>query len=269
MTKADYRVLRLSALTLGQRLRNHPSVDSFQWSDNAAHRRSRRRCRWPPSGRRTSTSRSFPPPSTTAARSSAPSGEKEGPYDWVPPAYWYDTTHYLPGDSTRTNVGGAWAYDSEQSAGNTIPTLDSINRFMSPHEQAELWQNPSYNQYHANYEGTGHHGYYFGTLFNFDQALTAPVRRLDQPGPVRREGAAAELREHPGPVRGLHRPLDQQAHPVHRHDLLAGQQGLAEPAVEPLQQRRRPGRSLFRRAGGQPEPARVLRPGQPHRQWTT
>ena len=40
------------------------------------------------------------------------------------------------------------------------------------HEQAELWKNPSYNQYHANYEGTGHRGYSFGTLFNFDQALT-------------------------------------------------------------------------------------------------
>ena len=25
-----------------------------------------------------------------------PSGEKEGPYDWVPPSYWYDTTHYDP-----------------------------------------------------------------------------------------------------------------------------------------------------------------------------
>ena len=43
-------MLGLSALTLGQRLRNHPSVDSFQWSDNQPTR-SRRRCRWPPSGR--------------------------------------------------------------------------------------------------------------------------------------------------------------------------------------------------------------------------
>ena len=92
-----------------------------------------------------------------------------------------------------------------------------------------------------------------------------PVRPVAQPGQLRQEGAAAELREHPGPVRGLHRPLDQQAHPVHGNHLLAGQQGLAEPAVEPLQQRRRPGRSLLRRAGGQPEPARVLRPGQPRR----
>jgi exo-1,4-beta-D-glucosaminidase len=171
VTKADYRVLRLSALTLGQRLRNHPSVDSFQWSDN------------PPIPKQEKVSLAafrqadFDDPLISSAEYNSspilgPSGEKEGPYDWVPPTYWYNTSRYLPGDSTRTNVGGAWAYDSEQSAGNTVPTLDSIKRFMSPHEQAELWKNPSYNQYHANYEGTGHHGYSFGTLFNFDQALT-------------------------------------------------------------------------------------------------
>ncbi len=171
VTKADYRVLRLSALTLGQRLRNHPSVDSFQWSDN------------PPIPQQEKVSLAafrqadFDDPLISSAEYNSspilgPSGEKEGPYDWVPPTYWYNTTRYLPGDSTRTNVGGAWAYDSEQSAGDTVPTLDSIKRFMSAHEQAELWKNPSYNQYHANYEGTGHRGYSFGTLFNFDQALT-------------------------------------------------------------------------------------------------
>ncbi|MGH3158728.1 MAG: glycosyl hydrolase 2 galactose-binding domain-containing protein, partial [Streptosporangiaceae bacterium] len=34
VTSEDYRLLKLSALTLAERLRNHPSVDSFQWSDN-------------------------------------------------------------------------------------------------------------------------------------------------------------------------------------------------------------------------------------------
>jgi len=43
---------------------------------------------------------------------------------------------------------------------------------MSPRDQAQLWKNPGYNQYHANYE-PGHQGYAFGTLFNFDQALAA------------------------------------------------------------------------------------------------
>ncbi len=171
VTSADYKVLGLSALTLGQRLRNHPSVFSFQWSDN------------PPTPRQEKVSLAgfrqagFGDPLISSAEYNSspvlgPSGEKEGPYDWVPPSYWYDSSHYQSGDSTRTNVGGAWAYDSEQSAGDTVPTLDSISRFMSPRDQAELWKNPGYNQYHANYE-PGHHGYAFGTLFNFDQALAA------------------------------------------------------------------------------------------------
>ena len=87
-----------------------------------AHPASRRRFRWPGSGRPTST---IPLISSAEYNSSpvlGPSGEKEGPYDWVPPNYWYDTTHYERGDSTRTNVGGAWGYDSEQSAGDTVPT---------------------------------------------------------------------------------------------------------------------------------------------------
>jgi exo-1,4-beta-D-glucosaminidase len=170
VTSADYRLLRLSALTLGERLRNHPSVDSFQWSDNA------------PIPRQEKVSLAgfkqagFDDPLISSAEYNSspvlgPSGEKEGPYDWVPPSYWYDTTHYNPHDPTRTNVGGAWAYDSEQSAGDTVPTMYSIKRFMSPHEQAELWKNPDYNQYHANYE-PGHRGYQFGTLYNFDRALT-------------------------------------------------------------------------------------------------
>jgi exo-1,4-beta-D-glucosaminidase len=53
------------------------------------------------------------------------SGEKEGPYDWVPPNYWYDTTH-LGTDTTVTNAGGSWGYDSEESGGDTIPTIDRI-----------------------------------------------------------------------------------------------------------------------------------------------
>ncbi len=170
LTSAQLAILQLSALTIGQNLRNHPSVFSFQWSDNA------------PTAQQESVSLTgfsqadFQAPLIASAeyKSSAqlgPSGEKEGPYDWVPPNYWYDTTHFAGGD--ETNAGGSWGYDSEQSAGDTVPTLDSINRFMSASDQANLWQNPSFNQYHTNYEGTQHSGYNFGTLFNFDTALTS------------------------------------------------------------------------------------------------
>jgi exo-1,4-beta-D-glucosaminidase len=150
-------------------LRNHPAVFSFQWSDNAP----------------TTTQETLALNGFTAADFTGPfissaeyksstqlgaSGEKEGPYDWVPPVYWYDTTHSTGGD--ETNSGGSWGYDSEQSAGNTVPTLDSINRFLSAADQAALWQSPKANQYHNNYEGTQHTGYHFGTLYNLDTSIT-------------------------------------------------------------------------------------------------
>ena len=170
VTRADYRLLRRSALAIGQELRNHPSVFSFQWSDNAPIRRQEA------VSLAAFRQADFDDPIISSAEYNSspilgPAGEKEGPYDWVPPDYWYDTTHFDPSDSTRTNVGGSWGYDSEQSAGDTVPTIDSLNRFMSRADEARLWQNPRANQYHANYEGTGHRGYAFGTLFNFDTAL--------------------------------------------------------------------------------------------------
>jgi exo-1,4-beta-D-glucosaminidase len=175
----DLAVLGNSALTIGQNLRNHPSVLNFSWSDNN-----------PTRSQETVSLQGFQqadfqdPLIASAEYKSdplkvlGPSGEKEGPYDWVPPSYWYDTSHFDPGDSSRTNVGGAWAFDSEASAGHTVPTLDSINRFLSPFEQTELWQNPDYNQYHANYEPDlpdpdTNGGYSFGTLHDLDAAISA------------------------------------------------------------------------------------------------
>lgn len=170
----DYSVLYLSAQTIGQNLRNHPSVLDFSWSDNN------------PVPRQETVSLNgfsqadFQDPLISSAEYKSsprlgPSGEKEGPYDWVPPGYWYDRTHYDPRDATRTNVGGAWAFDSEASAGDTVPTIDSIKRFMSPFEQLELWKDPDYNQYHLDYEprlpGPLNGGYSFGTLHDLDKAI--------------------------------------------------------------------------------------------------
>jgi exo-1,4-beta-D-glucosaminidase len=83
--------------------------------------------------------------------------------------YWYDTSH-TNSDSTLTNDGGSWGFDSEESAGDTVPTMDSINRWLSASDQANLWQSPRYNQYHLNYEAQTS-GYNFGTFYNFDTGL--------------------------------------------------------------------------------------------------
>ncbi len=171
-TSADFAIMQNSALTIGQNLRNHPSVFSFQWSDLA------------PTTQQESVTLSalqqadFTDPVISSAeyRSSTQlgaSGEKEGPYDWVPPNYWYDTTHADTNDSTQTNAGGSWGYDSEESAGDTVPTLDSLNRFMSAADLSNLWQNPKANQYHLNYEPRCKTGYAFGTMCHFDTALSS------------------------------------------------------------------------------------------------
>jgi exo-1,4-beta-D-glucosaminidase len=174
LSKQDDAVLYDSALTIGERLRNHPSVIDFSWSDDApTHKQEQLSLK-------AFAAADFEDPLIASAeykgtRTLGPSGEKEGPYDWVPPSYWYDNTHYDKHDPTRTNVGGAWGFDSEASAGDTVPTLDSIERFMSPYEQEQLWRDPDYNQYHTNYEpelaGPRNGGYSFGTLHELDQAI--------------------------------------------------------------------------------------------------
>ncbi len=173
LTQAQLNVLQNSAQAIGTNLRNHPSVFSFQWSDNQ------------PSSQQEQvsiagfTAADFYPQTSLIAsaeyKSTAtlgPAGEKEGPYDWVPPNYWYDTTH-LGSDSTVTNAGAAWGFDSEESAGNTIPTIDSLNRFMSASDLSNLWQNTKFNQFHTNYEPRCKSGYAFGTLCHFDTALSS------------------------------------------------------------------------------------------------
>ncbi|HEX9032361.1 MAG TPA: beta galactosidase jelly roll domain-containing protein, partial [Streptosporangiaceae bacterium] len=121
LTTAQQQILQNSAQTIGTNLRNHPSVFSFQWSDNQ-----------PTSTQEQVsiagfTAADFYPQTPLIASAEykstttlGASGEKEGPYDWVPPDYWYDTTH-LGSDSTVTNAGASWGYDSEESAGDTVP----------------------------------------------------------------------------------------------------------------------------------------------------
>ncbi|MBB4684442.1 glycosyl hydrolase 2 galactose-binding domain-containing protein [Amycolatopsis jiangsuensis] len=169
LTERDYRILHDSASAIGRAERHHPSVFTYGWSDNE-----------PVPRQESETLEAFRDADfdveivASAEYKSTPtlgnSGEKEGPYDWVPPSYWYDTTHFDPSDSSRTNAGGSWGFASEQSAGHTVATLDSLNRFLSPEERAKLWQDPAYNQYHANFE-PGHGGYAFGTLYTLDQSI--------------------------------------------------------------------------------------------------
>jgi exo-1,4-beta-D-glucosaminidase len=138
-TEDDYRIAFNSTLTAARRLRNHPSVFTFYvGSDNQPN----------PLQEQTYLSAfsqaDWETPIVAAAEyKRSPqlgwSGSKEGPYGWSPPAYWWDNTHRTGSETANlTSQGGSWLLDTEQGPGHTMPTRDSLNRFLTPAEQAKM-----------------------------------------------------------------------------------------------------------------------------------
>ncbi|OJJ36213.1 hypothetical protein ASPWEDRAFT_52033 [Aspergillus wentii DTO 134E9] len=87
-----------------------------------------------------------------------PSGMKmEGPYDWVPPNYWY-------GDQ----YGAAFGFGSEQGAGVGTPERESLGMFMTKDGMESLWTKPKQGQYHMsqNYSHFHNRSIYNDALFN-------------------------------------------------------------------------------------------------------
>src|SRR5262249_40564907 len=61
------------------------------------------------------------------------------PYGWSPPNYWWDNTHRSGAQtSDLTSQGGSWGMDTEQGPGHTMPTYDSLQRFLSASDQARI-----------------------------------------------------------------------------------------------------------------------------------
>ncbi len=84
---------------------------------------------------------------------SGPSGMKmNGPYEYVPPVYWYEDT----------NLGGAFGYNSETGPGPQIPPIESIKKMM-PEE--DLWppMNDMWN-YHSGRKDFNSVGVYLKAL---------------------------------------------------------------------------------------------------------
>jgi exo-1,4-beta-D-glucosaminidase len=158
-TTADYPIAKASMTGEAERLRNHPSVISFligsDFAPNATIEKgyldALAAADWP-----------TPIVSAASAKSSPQLGQSgmkmNGPYDWIPPNYWYDNAH--------NDGGGAWGFNSETSAGPDIPTMDTLNRMMSASELNTLWSNPSAAQYHRSQSST------FANLKLFGNALT-------------------------------------------------------------------------------------------------
>lgn len=72
----------------------------------------------------------------------SPGMKMRGPYDWVPPNYWYDTTP----DASR--YGAAFGFGSELGAGVGTPELSSLRRFLSPSDIDDLFRQPNKPLYH-------------------------------------------------------------------------------------------------------------------------
>jgi exo-1,4-beta-D-glucosaminidase len=153
---ADEKVAQTSMASEARLLRNHPSVIGFLiGSDNAP----------PPAIAKiyvdTLHVEDWSLPIIAAAADGAtaatgPSGMKmAGPYSWIPPAYWY-----------ADKLGGAFGFDSEVSAGASIPLLDDLNRMLSPQELEALWKYPQARQFHASAAWS-----IFATIEPFDTAL--------------------------------------------------------------------------------------------------
>ena len=153
---ADMKVAAESMASEARLLRNHPSVIGFLiGSDNPpppavakVYVDALRDAEW-----------SLPIISAAVPKGTAeagPSGLKmAGPYDWIPPSYWY-----------ADKLGGAFGFDSEVSAGADIPRLEDVQRMLSPQEQEALWKYPDARQFHASADWST-----FAVLTPFDKAL--------------------------------------------------------------------------------------------------
>ncbi len=82
-----------------------------------------------------------------------------GPYEVVPPVYWYQDTAY----------GGAFGFNSETGPGAQVPPLESIKKFIPPDH---LWPIDEVWEYHC---GRGE----FGNLDRYNQALFARYGAVD------------------------------------------------------------------------------------------
>ncbi len=133
----DYSISAESLRDQIRRLRNHPSI--FVWlngSDNPPNERAEKQylevlkeTNWPNPILSSATAKRTEVSGNTGVRMT-------GPYEYVPPMYWYvDTKH-----------GGAYCFNTETSPGPAIPPVESLRRFL-PKEH--LWPIDEFWNFHA------------------------------------------------------------------------------------------------------------------------
>ena len=133
----DYTIATESLRDQVWRIRNHPSVIAWLYgSDNPPNEKAERNylgvfkdLNWPNSALSSASGKPSPAGEPTGVRMT-------GPYEYVPPVYWY----------VDKQAGGAYSFNTETSPGPAIPPIESLRR-MLPKEH--LWPIDSAWRFHA------------------------------------------------------------------------------------------------------------------------
>ncbi|OTA79760.1 glycoside hydrolase family 2 protein [Hypoxylon sp. CO27-5] len=143
-TDADYTIANKSMYHEALMQQGHPSilgylVGSDYWPDDKAARMyydSLKAADWQAPIVASASERGYP-------EILGPSGLKmAGPYDWVPPNYWYDV------DPAEDRYGAAFGFGSELGAGVGTPEISSLKKFLSDSDLDDLWKKPNKGLYH-------------------------------------------------------------------------------------------------------------------------
>ncbi|TPX17929.1 uncharacterized protein E0L32_011992 [Thyridium curvatum] len=141
---ADYDIAKAQMLHEAAMMQNHPSMLAFlvgsdYWPDDRAtaiYVDAAKAADLDVPIIASASKRSYP-------KALGPSGMKmDGPYDWVPPNYWWDTE---PADE---RLGSSFGFGSELGAGVGTPELNSLKRFLSAADMDDLWRRPDKGLYH-------------------------------------------------------------------------------------------------------------------------
>ncbi|EFQ96883.1 exo-beta-D-glucosaminidase [Nannizzia gypsea CBS 118893] len=140
-TEVDYPIANSSMLHEAEMMQTHPSVLAFlvgsdYWPNDRAtkiYADALKRMDWNAAVISSAAKRGFP-------KLLGPSGMKmDGPYDWVPPSYWY-------GD--KLGAAGAGGFGSELGSGVGTPEIRSLKKFLSAEDMNDLWTQPNKILYH-------------------------------------------------------------------------------------------------------------------------
>ena len=137
--ESDYSIARAAMLHEAEMMQAHPSILGFlvgsdYWPNDRAtevYLDALKEMDWQPPIIASASKRGYP-------EALGPSGMKmNGPYDWVPPNYWYGEEE-----------GAAFGFGSELGAGVGTPEMESLKKFMSAEDLQALWEEPNVGLYH-------------------------------------------------------------------------------------------------------------------------